>query len=161
MTKASNRFRASGNATYEWKEKYDGYRKSLIDKSHRPHHHPLEHTQEEYDLITRYWNKNADDKIVLLQKIRDKGYNRCCKSMCRAIKRLRLSSDEKRRKRLAENKKDNDLTCSKQVREHGEKYKGTIIDWKFCNLTALLCRLTERWVMPNGCRFSPRFWWNR
>ena len=98
VTKASNRFRISRNAIYEWKAKYNGHWKSLIDKSHRPHHHPLEHTQEEYDLISRYWNKNKDDKIVLWQKIRDKGYRRSYKSMCRAIKRLNLSREEKQRK---------------------------------------------------------------
>ncbi len=98
VTKASNRFRISRNAIYEWKAKYNGHWKSLMDKSHRPHHHPLEHTQEEYDLITRYWNKNKDDKIVLWQKIRDKGYRRSYKSMCRAIKRLNLSREEKQRK---------------------------------------------------------------
>lgn len=98
VTKASDRFRVSRNAICEWKAKYDGHWKSLIDKSHRPHHHPLKHTQEEYDLITRYWNKNKDDKIVLWQKIRDKGYRRSYKSMCRAIKRLNLSREEKQRK---------------------------------------------------------------
>ena len=49
-------------------------------------------------MITRYWNKNKDDKIVLWQKIRDKGYRRSYKSMCRAIKRLNLSREEKQRK---------------------------------------------------------------
>ena len=98
VTKASNRFRISRNAIYEWKAKYNGHWNSLIDKSHRPHHHPLKHTQEEYDLITRYWNKNKDDKIVLWQKILDKEYRRSYKSICRAIKRLNLSREEKQRK---------------------------------------------------------------
>lgn len=65
VTKASNRYRISRKAIYEWKAKYDGTWKSLVDKSHRPHHHPAEHTKEEYDLIRRYWYKNKDDKIVL------------------------------------------------------------------------------------------------
>lgn len=98
VTKASNRFRISRNAIYEWKAKYDGNWKSLIDKSHRPHHHPAEHTQEEYALIIRYWQKNKDDKIVLWQKIREKGYNRSYKSMCRAIKRLQLQQEGKQRR---------------------------------------------------------------
>ena len=34
VTKASNRFRVSRNAIYEWKAKYDGNWKSLIDKAH-------------------------------------------------------------------------------------------------------------------------------
>ena len=98
VTKASNRFRISRNAIYEWKAKYDGNWKSLIDKSHRPHSHPAEHTAEEYDLISRYWKKNQDDRIVLWDKIRKQGYERSYKSMCRAIKRLQLGNIEKKRK---------------------------------------------------------------
>lgn len=98
VTKSANRFRISRNAIYEWKAKYDGSWKSLIDKSHRPHYHPMEHSQEEYDLIKRYWQKNKDDKIVLWDKIRKQGYKRSYKSMCRALKRLNLNEEEKKRK---------------------------------------------------------------
>lgn len=98
VTKAANRYRISRNAIYEWKAKYDGSWKSLIDKSHKPHHHPLEHSQEEYDLIKRYWQKNKDDKIVLWDKIRKQGYSRSYKSMCRVLKRLNLNEEEKKRK---------------------------------------------------------------
>ena len=98
VTKAANRYRISRNAIYEWKAKYDGSWKSLIDKSHRPHHHPAEHSQEEYDLIKRYWQKNKDDKIVLWDKIRKQGYSRSYKSMCRALKRMNLNEEEKKRK---------------------------------------------------------------
>ncbi len=46
VTKASRIFHRSRNAIYEWRKKYDGKNwKSLVDKSHRPHHHPNEHTQ--------------------------------------------------------------------------------------------------------------------
>ena len=98
VTKASNRFRVSRKAIYEWKKKYDGSWKSLIDKSHRPHHHPAEHTEDEYNLIRRYWGKNQEDRIVLSQKIREKGYTRSYKSMCRVIRRMQLGSMEKPRK---------------------------------------------------------------
>lgn len=98
VTKAANRFRVSRNAIYEWKAKYDGSWKSLMDKSHRPHHHPAEHTKEEYDLIRRYWYKNKDDKIVLWDKIRKQGYTRPYKSMCRAIKRMQLQDEKTKRK---------------------------------------------------------------
>lgn len=98
VTKAANRFRISRNAIYEWKARYDGSWKSLIDKSHRPHHHPAEHSPEEYELIKRYWQKNKDDKIILWDKIRKQGYTRSYKSMCRALKRLQLGEEEQRRK---------------------------------------------------------------
>lgn len=98
VTKASIRFRVSRNAIYEWKAKYDGSWQSLIDKSHRPHSHPAEHTAEEYELIQRYWMRNKDDRIVLWDKLRTKGYQRSYKSLCRAIRRLQLGAEEKKRK---------------------------------------------------------------
>lgn len=91
VTKASNRFQVCRNAIYEWKARYDGSWKSLMDRSHRPHHHPAEHTQEEYDLIRRYWYRNKDDRMILWMKIREKGYKRSYKSMCRALKRLAIN----------------------------------------------------------------------
>ena len=95
VTKAADRFRVSRKAIYEWRKKYDGHWKSLMDKSHRPHHHPAEHTEDEYNLIRRYWEKNQDDRIVLWQKIREKGYTRSYKSMCRAIRRMQLGEKGK------------------------------------------------------------------
>ena len=65
VTAASIRHRISRQAIYEWKGKYDGHWKSLQDRSRRPHSHPKEHTQEEKELIIRYWNRNKDDMIVL------------------------------------------------------------------------------------------------
>lgn len=98
VTKAANRFHVSRNAIYEWKAKYDGNWKSLLDKSHRPHHHPAEHTQEEYDLILRYWKRNKEDRMILWMKIREQGYSRSYKSMCRALKRMQLESEQKARR---------------------------------------------------------------
>ena len=96
VTKAANRFHISRNAIYEWKARYDGSWKSLLDRSHRPHH-PAEHTPEEYDLIRRYWYRNKEDRMILWMKIREKGYTRSYKSMCRALKRMQLQSEEKAR----------------------------------------------------------------
>ena len=97
VTKAANRFHISRNAIYEWKARYDGSWKSLLDRSHRPHHHPAEHTPEEYDLIRRYWYRNKEDRMILWMKIREKGYTRSYKSMCRALKRMKIKSEEKAR----------------------------------------------------------------
>lgn len=98
VTKASLRFRVSRQIIYRWKKRYDGKMDSLKDRSHRPHHHPNEHTPEEINLIIRYWIRNQDDKIVLWQKIRDKGYTRCYKSMLRVISRLKLDQEPEKRK---------------------------------------------------------------
>jgi len=97
VTKAADRYGVCRNAIYEWKSRYDGSWKSLMDRSHRPHHHPAEHTQEEYELIRRYWYRNKDDRMILWMKIREQGYQRSYKSMCRALKRMQLKSEEKAR----------------------------------------------------------------
>lgn len=98
ITEASIRHRVSRQAIYEWKAKYDGNWKSLRDRSHRPHRHPKEHTPEEYRLIERTYPYYKDDKLRLWDRLREKGYRRCYKSMLRAIKRLKLEQDSERRK---------------------------------------------------------------
>ena len=97
VTKAANRYRVSRNSIYRWMHRYDGSWQSLKERSHRPHHHPAEHTHEEYDLIRRYWQRNKEDRMILWMKIRDQGYSRSYKSMCRALKRMQLKSEEKAR----------------------------------------------------------------
>ena len=97
VTKAADRYRVSRNSIYRWMKRYDGSWQSLKERSHRPHHHPAEHTQEEYDLIRRYWQRNKSDRMILWMKIRNQGYSRSYKSMCRALKRMQLKSEEKAR----------------------------------------------------------------
>lgn len=97
VVKASERFHVCRQSIWNWRKRYDGNWKSLIERSHRPHHHPREHTAEEINLIKRYWNKNQDDMILLWQKICEKGYTRCYKSMLRVIRRLKLQSDKDKR----------------------------------------------------------------
>ena len=43
----SYRYGISRATIYCWRKKYDGTLNSLEDESHRPHHHPNEHTAEE------------------------------------------------------------------------------------------------------------------
>ena len=78
VTEAARYYRISRQAIYEWRAKYDGKSwKSLLDKSHRPHHHPNEHTEEERQLILRLYPYYKDDMIMLWDALRKKGYSRC------------------------------------------------------------------------------------
>lgn len=98
VTAASLRHRVSRQAIYEWKAKYDGHWKSLLDRSHRPKSHPKQHSKDEEALIIRYWRHNKEDMMVLWDKIREKGYKRSYRSMLRVIDRLQLNeTPEKRR----------------------------------------------------------------
>ena len=77
VTEASKYYRISRNAIYEWRAKYDGNSwKSLLDKSHRPHHHPNEHTPEEKEMILRRYPRYQDDMITLWDSLRKSGYKR-------------------------------------------------------------------------------------
>lgn len=87
VTKASYYYRISRNAIYEWRNKYDGTVKSLRDKSHRPHHHPREHTPAEKEKILRRYARYKDDKIRLWNSLQKEGYTRSYYSMLRVIRK--------------------------------------------------------------------------
>ena len=97
VTKASNRFRICRNAIYEWRQKYDGTWKSLRDRSHRPHSHPNQQTEEELKLIERYYRRYKGDRMQMWDKLRERGYTRCYQSMLRAIRKLTLEESQERR----------------------------------------------------------------
>ena len=74
VSAASRFYRVSRNAIYEWRAKYDGKSwKSLKDKSHRPHHHPNEHTPEEKEMILRRYPRYKDDMIMLWDSLKKNG----------------------------------------------------------------------------------------
>ena len=86
VSAASRFYRVSRNAIYEWRAKYDGKSwKSLLDKSHRPHHHPNEHTPEEKEMILRRYPRYKDDLIMLWDSLRSSGYKRSYVSLVRVI----------------------------------------------------------------------------
>jgi len=85
VTEAGIRFRRSRQAIYEWRAKYDGTWKSLIEGSHRPKSHPRQHTEEEKALILKHYAYNKDDRILLWATVRDKGYQRSYASMARVL----------------------------------------------------------------------------
>lgn len=86
VTEASKYYRVSRNAIYEWRAKYDGKSwKSLLDKSHRPHHHPNEHTPEEKEMILRRYSRYQGDMIMLWDSLRKSGYKRSYTSLVRVV----------------------------------------------------------------------------
>lgn len=97
VTAASIRHRVSRNAIYEWKAKYDGSWKSLRDRSHRPNSHPKQQTKEELELVERCY-RHTKDRMMLWDRLREKGYRRCYQSMLRAIRRLKLEETPEKRK---------------------------------------------------------------
>ncbi len=87
VTAASIRFHRSRQAIYEWRAKYDGTWKSLVEKSHRPHHHPNEHTEAEKEMILRRYPRYKDDMLSLWNSLRKSGYTRCYGSLVRVVRK--------------------------------------------------------------------------
>lgn len=46
VTKAAIKYDVSQQYVYRWMKRYDGTLQSLADKSHRPLHHPNQHTDD-------------------------------------------------------------------------------------------------------------------
>lgn len=63
VTEAAKRYKQHRKTIYRWREKYDGTRKSLANKSRKPHHHPREHTQLEISMIKKYKAQNKDARV--------------------------------------------------------------------------------------------------
>ena len=60
VTKAAIRYKTNRQYIYRWLKRYDGTVESLKDRSHRPHHHPNEHTTEELKLIADMRKRNSN-----------------------------------------------------------------------------------------------------
>ena len=65
VTKAAIRYKTNRQYIYRWKNRYDGTLESLADRSHRPHHHPNEHTADELKLIADIRKRNANAGLVV------------------------------------------------------------------------------------------------
>ncbi len=59
------RYKTNRQYIYRWLKRYDGTLESLADKSHRPHHHPNEHTPEELKLIADMRRRNPNAGLIV------------------------------------------------------------------------------------------------
>lgn len=91
VTAAAIRYNVSRATIYRWKKRYDGTLDSLKDRSHRPHSHPNQHTEEEIKLIRRMRKKNKHTGLVVFWvKLRQKGYTRSLTALWRMLRKLEL-----------------------------------------------------------------------
>jgi transposase-like protein len=140
VTKAVEQFGENRRTIYRWRKRYDGTLESLKDKSHRPKHHPNEHTIEEIKLIKNFKNNNKETGLVVLWvKLRKAGYTRTIQGLYHVMVRLgiykRTASKKKRiqasevpiakypGERVQIDVKYVPRECmSKELKELGEKY---------------------------------------
>lgn len=88
VTKAAIRYKVNRQYVYRWRKRYDGSLQSLKDKSHRPHHHPNQHTPEELNLITDMRKRNINAGLVVFWvKLRQRGYSRSLTGLYRVLQR--------------------------------------------------------------------------
>lgn len=95
VTAAARRYNVGRATIYRWKERYDGTLQSLQDRSHRPHSHPNQHTEEEIKLIKDMRKRNKHTGLVVFWvKLRQKGYKRSIPSLWRMLHKLELQPEK-------------------------------------------------------------------
>ena len=88
VIKAAIRYKVNRQYVYRWRKRYDGTLQSLADKSHRPHHHPNEHTSEELKLIADMRKRNINAGLVVFWvKLRQRGYSRSITALYRVLRK--------------------------------------------------------------------------
>ena len=91
VTKAAIKYKTNRQYIYRWKRRYDGTWDSLKDRSHRPHHHPNQHTEEELNLIEKMRRRNPHAGLVVFWvKLTQRGYTRSITGLYRVLKRKEL-----------------------------------------------------------------------
>ena len=89
VTKAAIKYNVNRQYIYRWKKRYDGTLQSLADRSHRPDHHPNEHTEDEIKLIKDMRRRNPHAGLVVFWvKLRLRGYKRSITGLYRMLRKL-------------------------------------------------------------------------
>lgn len=101
VTETAIRYHVSRKTVYKWLKRYDGTTDSLMDRSHRPHHSPREHTQTELKQIRRRLKKHQwKDLILAYQELLEKdGYTRSYGGFKRTAARLKAEKRPQAKKK--------------------------------------------------------------
>ena len=92
VTQAAIRYRVNRQYVYRWRKRYDGTLPSLADRSHRPHSHPNQHTDEELKLISDMRRRNSNAGLVVFWvKLMQRGYTRSITGLYRVLRRQGLT----------------------------------------------------------------------
>lgn len=88
VSKAAIRYNLNRQYIYRWRKRYDGSLQSLANRSHRPHHHPNQHTEEEIKLIFDMRRRNPNTGLVVFWvKLRQRGYPRSISGLYRFLRK--------------------------------------------------------------------------
>lgn len=85
---AAIRYHTNRQYVYRWRKRYDGTLASLEDRSHRPHHHPNQHREDEIRLIDNMRRRNPNTGLVVFWvKLRKRGYTRSISGLYRFLRK--------------------------------------------------------------------------
>lgn len=101
ISETARLFRVSRQSIHRWISRWDGTLESLMDRSHRPHRHPREHTQEEINLVLRVQRHNKRLGLVCLwiHLKKNFGYNRSLPALYRLLRRKGIIAAPRKKKR--------------------------------------------------------------
>lgn len=86
VTKAAIKYNTNRQYIYRWLKRYDGTLESLANRSHRPHSHPNQHTEQELKLIRDMRRRNPEAGLVVLWvKLMQRGYTRSITGLYRVL----------------------------------------------------------------------------
>ena len=100
VTDAANRYHLSRKTVHKWRNRWDGTRESLEDRSRRPKNSPRKQTEAEIRLVKRQAKKNKwRDIILAYQGARERGYSRSFGCFSRTVRKLREQKPGKEKKK--------------------------------------------------------------
>ena len=128
---ATRMYGVSLSSVKRWDKRYDGKDwRSLKEGSHRPHHHPRQHTGAEEMIISKaYWKQYERygwDGVYM--EARANGYTRSLSGMIYAAKRLGLTEKKKQKGTRRHDRRYPELTVP------GEKVQIDVKEVPFCCL---------------------------
>ena len=101
VTETAIRYKVSRKTVYKWLGRYDGNIQSLENHSHRPHHTPTSHTEQELRQIRRRLKKHKwTDLLLAYQELCERdGYTRSYGGFKRVARRLKTAKPVKKPRR--------------------------------------------------------------
>ena len=100
VTDTANRYHISRKTVHKWRNRWDGTRESLEDRSRKPRNSPRKQTEGEIKLVKRQAKKHKwQDIILAYQDARERGYSRSFGCFSRTVCKLRDEKPKKERKK--------------------------------------------------------------
>ena len=100
VTDTANRYHISRKTVHKWRNRWDGTRESLEDRSRRPKNSPRKQSEAEIRLVKRQAKRNKwRDIILAYQGARERGYKRSFGCFSKTVRKLQEQKAWKARKK--------------------------------------------------------------